>query len=135
MPYRPTGNPGEYRYRFRAEEEGLYELDVEARINDRKHEANRLLLTVRRPGDEKQLGAPNHDWLRDIADRTDGTFFALDDDNRPTLAGLAQFFGGVPDYRVLEETRLRLRESLPLFLVLLTVLAAEWWWRRRTGLR
>ena len=134
LPYRPTGKPGEYRYRFRAEEEGLYELDVVARINDKKHEANRLLLPVRRPGDENQLGAPDHDLLRDIAERTDGTFFALDDDNRPTLAGLAQFFGGEPDYRVLEETRLRLRESLPLFLVLLAVLAVEWWWRRRTGL-
>ena len=134
LPYRPTGKPGEYRYRFRAEEEGLYELDVEARINDKKHEANRLLLPVRRPGDENQFGAPDHDLLRDIAERTDGTFFALGDDNRPTLAGLAQFFGGEPDYRVLEETRLRLRESLPLFLVLLTVLAVEWWWRRRTGL-
>ena len=134
LPYRPTGNPGEYRYRFRAEEEGLYELDVEARIHDKKHEASRLLLPVRRPGDENQLGAPDHDMLRDIAERTDGAFFALDDDKRPTLAGLAQFFGGEPDYRVLEETRLRLRESLPLFLVLLTVLAVEWWWRRRAGL-
>ena len=134
LPYRPTGNPGEYRYRFRAEEEGLYELDVEARINEKKHEANRLLLPVRRPGDENQLGAPDHDLLRDIADRTDGTFFALDDEERPTLAGLAQFFGGEADYRVLEETRLRLRDSLPLFVVLLTVLAVEWWWRRRAGL-
>ena len=134
LPYRPTGNPGEYRYRFRAEEEGLYELDVEARINDKKHEANRLLLPVRRPGDENQLGAPDHDLLRDIADRTDGTFFVLDDDERPTLAGLAQFFGGEADYRILEETRLRLRDSLPLFVVLLTILAVEWWWRRRAGL-
>ena len=134
LPYRPTGNPGEYRYRFRAEEEGLYELDVEARINDKKHDANRLLLPVRRPGDENQLGAPDHDLLRDIADRTDGTFFTLDDEERPTLAGLAQFFGGEADYRVLEETRLRLRDSLPLFVVLLTVLAVEWWWRRRAGL-
>ena len=134
LPYRPTGNPGEYGYRFRAEEEGLYELDVEARIDDKKHEANRLLLPVRRPGNENQLGAPNHDLLKDIAERTNGTFFALDDDNRPTLAGLAQFFGGEPDYRVLEESRLRLRESLPLFLLLLTVLAVEWWWRRRAGL-
>ena len=134
LPYRPTGKPGEYRYRFRAEEEGLYELDVEARIHDKKHDANRLLLPVRRPGDENQLGAPDHDLLRDIAARTDGTFFALGDAERPTLAGLAQFFGGEPDYRVLEETRLRLRESLPLFLALLTVLAVEWWWRRRAGL-
>ncbi len=134
VPYRPTGNPGEYRYRFRAEEEGLYELDVQARIMDKTHEANRLLLPVRRPGNENHSGAPNHDLLRDIADRTDGTFFALDDRARPTLASLAQFFGGTPDYRVLEETRLRLRESLPLFMLLLTVLAVEWWWRRRAGL-
>ena len=134
VPYRPTGNPGEYRYRFRAAEEGLYELDVQARIADKTHEANRLLLPVRRPGDENQQGAPNHDLLRDIADRTDGTFFTLDDRARPTLASLAQFFGGEPDYRVLEETRLRVRESLPLFLVLLSVLAVEWWWRRRAGL-
>ena len=134
VPYRPTGNPGEYRYRFRAEEEGLYELDVQAQIKDKTHEANRLLLPVRRPGDENHHGAPNHDLLRDIADRTDGTFFTLDDRARPTLASLAQFFGGEPDYRVLEESRLRLRESLPLFLVLLTVLAVEWWWRRRVGL-
>ena len=134
VPYRPTGNPGEYRYRFRAEEEGLYELDVQAQIMDKTHEANRLLLPVRRPGNENHHGAPNHDLLRDIADRTDGTFFTLDDRARPTLASLAQFFGGEPDYRVLEESRLRLRESLPLFLVLLTVLAVEWWWRRRVGL-
>ena len=134
VPYRPTGNPGEYRYRFRAEEEGLYELDVQAQIKDKTHEANRLLLPVRRPGNENHHGAPNHDLLRDIADRTDGTFFTLADRAKPTLASLAQFFGGEPDYRVLEESRLRLRESLPLFLILLTVLAVEWWWRRRVGL-
>lgn len=134
VPYRPTGKPGEYRFRFRAEEEGLYELDVQAQVKDKTHEANRLLLPVRRPGDENQQGAPDHDLLRDVADRTDGTFFTLDDGARPTLASLAQFFGGEPDYRVLEETRLRLRESLPLFLLLLSVLAVEWWWRRRAGL-
>ena len=50
--YVPTGNPGEYRYRFRADEEGIYELDVQAQIDGKTHDANRLLLRVQRPGDE-----------------------------------------------------------------------------------
>ncbi|MGQ4810209.1 hypothetical protein NKDENANG_03658 [Candidatus Entotheonellaceae bacterium PAL068K] len=132
--YVPTGNPGEYRYRIPATEAGFYELDVQAQINDKTHEANRLLLRVYRPGGENQHTAPNHPFLQDIADRTDGTFFALHDPARPTMASLVEFFGGVPGYQVLEERRFRLRETLPLFLVLLGCLAVEWWWRRRAGL-
>jgi hypothetical protein len=132
--YVPTGHPGEFRYRFRAEEEGLYELDVQAQMGGKIHEANRLLLRVHRPGDERQQAAPNHTLLRDIANRTGGTFFALDDPARPSMASLAEFFGGAPSYKVLEEKRLRLRETVPLFLLVLGCLAVEWWWRRRAGL-
>lgn len=132
--YVPTGNPGEFRYRFHADEEGLYELDVQAQIGGTTHEANRLILQVSRPGDEKQVAVPNHTLLRDIAERTGGIFFALDDPVRPTAASLAQFFGGNLSYRVLEETRLRLRDTVPLFLVLVSVLAVEWWYRRHAGL-
>ena len=133
MQYVPTGTAGEYRYRFRADEEGIYELDVQAQVGGKTHEANRLLLRVQRPGDENpERGA--HALLRDIAERTGGTFFALDDPARPSVASVSEFFGGTPSYKVLEETRLRLRETLPLFLVVLGVLALEWWWRRRAGL-
>ena len=89
---------------------------------------------VQRPGDENQHAAPNHKLLRDIAERTGGTFFAIHDPARPSVASLTEFFGGTPSYKVLEETRLRLRETLPLFLVVLGLLAVEWWWRRRAGL-
>lgn len=132
--YVPTSNPGEYRYRFRADEEGIYELDVQAQIGGKTHEANRLLLRVQRPGDENQHAAPNHKLLRDMAERTGGTFFAIHDPARPSVASLTEFFGGTSTYKVLEETRLRLRETLPLFLVILGILALEWWWRRRAGL-
>ncbi len=132
--YVPTGNPGEYRYRFRADEEGIYELDVQADIGGKTHEANRLLLRVQRPGDESQHAAPNHKLLRDIAERTGGTFFPIYAPARPSVASLVEFFGGAPSYKVLEETQLRLRETLPLFLVVLGVLGVEWWWRRRVGL-
>ncbi len=132
--YVPTSNPGEYRYRFRADEEGIYELDVQAEIGGKTHEANRLLLRVQRPGDENQHAAPNHTLLRDIAERTGGTFFAIHDPARPSVASLIEFFGGAPSYKVLEEIRLRLRETFPLFLAVLGVLAVEWWWRRRAGL-
>jgi uncharacterized membrane protein len=134
MQYVPTGNAGEYRYRFRADEEGIYELDVHAEIGGKTHEANRLLLRVQRPGDEGQQAAPNHKLLRDIAERTGGTFFPIYAPARPSVASLIEFFGGAPSYKVLEETRLRLRETLPLFLAVLSVLALEWWWRRRAGL-
>lgn len=134
LQYVPTGNPGEFRYRFRADEEGMYELDVQALIGGATHEANRLLLRVQRPGDEKQSAVPNHTLLRDIAERTGGIFFALHDPARPTVASLTEFFGGTPSYKVLEETRLRLRESLPWFSAILVLLAVEWWWRRRAGL-
>jgi len=107
---------------------------VQAQVGGKTHEANRLLLRVQRPGDENQHAAPNHALLRDIAERTGGTFFALDDPARPSVASVSEFFGGIPSYKVLEETRLRLRETLPLFLVVLGVLALEWWWRRRAGL-
>ena len=63
-----------------------------------------------------------------------GAFFALHDPTRPSVASLAEFFGGTPGYKVLEETRYRLRETLPLFLVVLGCLAMEWWWRRQAGL-
>jgi hypothetical protein len=132
--YVPTGNPGEYRYRIPAAEEGFYELNVEAQIDGTTHEANRLLLRVYRPGGENQQAAPNHALLQDIADRTGGTFFALRDPARPTVASLIEFFGGTPSYRVLEEKRFRLRETLPLFLAVIGCLAVEWWWRRQAGL-
>ena len=129
-----TGNPGEYRYRIQATEAGFYTLDVQAQINGKMHQANRLLLQVYPPGGEQQHAAPNHPLLQDIADRTGGTFFALHDPARPTAASLVEFFGGTPRYQVLEEQRFHLRETLPLFLVLLGCLAVEWWWRRRAGL-
>jgi hypothetical protein len=132
--YVPTGNPGEYRYRFRADEEGIYELDVQANIEGKVHEANRLLLRVQRPGDESQHAVPNHKLLRDIAERTGGTFFPIYAQARPSVASLVEFFGGAPSYKVLEETQLRLRETLPVFLVVLGVFGVEWWWRRRAGL-
>ena len=123
--YVPTGNPGEYRYRFRADEEGIYELDVQADIGGKTHEANRLLLRVQRPGDESQHAAPNHKLLRDIAERTGGTFFPIYAPARPSVASLIEFFGGAPSYKVLEETQLRLRETLPLFLAVLGVLGSS----------
>ncbi len=132
--YVPTGNPGEYRYRMPATEEGFYALDVQAQIDGKTHESNRLLLQVYRPGSENQQAAPNHGLLKDIADRTSGAFFALHDPARPTTASLAEFFGGTPSYEVLEEKRFRLRETLPLFVILVGCLALEWWWRRRAGL-
>jgi len=134
LQYVPTENPGEFRYRLRADEEGLYELDVQAQVGGKSHEANRLLVHVRRSGDENQVAVPNHPLLQQIAEKTNGTFFALHDSNRPTLASLVEFFGAVPSYKVLEEHRLRLRETVPLFIMLLVVLAVEWWWRRRVGL-
>lgn len=134
LPYLPTGNAGEFRYRFRAEAEGVYELDVQAQIGGKTHEANRLLVRVQRPGHELQDAAPQQALLRDIAERTGGIFFALHDASRPTVASLTEFFGGTPAYKVLEETRLRLRESWPWFVAILTLLAGEWWWRRRAGL-
>lgn len=132
--YSPTGNPGEFRYRFQADEEGFYELDMQAQVDTTTHDANRVLIRTYRPGEEMQSAAPNHELLQQIAERSGGHFFTLDDPKRPSLVSLAQFFSGNPDYRVLEETRLRLRESWPLFLVLLVLLAGEWWWRRRAGL-
>lgn len=134
LQYAPTENPGEFRYRFRADEEGVYTLDVQAQIGQQTHEANRLLLRAQRPGDELQQAAPNHALLRDIAERTGGLFLALHDTTRPPVASLMEFFGGTASYKVLEEQRLRLRETLPAFVLLLVVLAGEWWWRRRAGL-
>jgi hypothetical protein len=130
----PTNNPGEFRYRFRASEVGLYNLEAQATIGPTTHEADHLLLRVYHPGDENQQAAPNHAFLQDIAEQTGGVFFALQDPARPTLASLGEFFGGTPSYKVLEETRQRLRETLPLFLLVLVCLALEWWWRRRAGL-
>ena len=130
----PTQNPGEFRYRFRAEDTGLSSLDVQATIGQESHEANRLLLRVYHPGGEHQDAAPNHAFLQDIADRTSGAFFTLHDPARPSLSSLIEFFGGTPNYKVLEEHRQRLRETFYLFLFLLLCLAAEWWWRRRVGL-
>jgi uncharacterized membrane protein len=130
----PANNPGEFRYRFRASEVGLYNLAAQATIGPTTHEADHLLLRVYHPGDENQQAAPNHAFLQDIAEQTGGVFFALQDPARPTLASLVEFFGGTPSYKVLEETRQRLRETLPLFLLVLMCLALEWWWRRRAGL-
>jgi uncharacterized membrane protein len=130
----PTGNPGEFRYRFPAKEEGIYAFDVQATIGTETHEANQLLLRAYRPGEENQQAAPNHALLREIADRTGGAFFTLQDPTRPSVASLAEFFGGTPGYKILEETRYRLRETVPLFLLLLGCLAVEWWWRRQAGL-
>jgi uncharacterized membrane protein len=130
----PTSNAGEFRYRFPAQEEGIYELNVQATIGTETHEANQLLLRVYRPGSENQHAAPNHPFLRAIADHTGGTFFALHDPARPAVASLVEFFGGTPSYKVLEEKRFRLRETWPWFSLLLGFLAAEWWWRRRVGL-
>jgi uncharacterized membrane protein len=130
----PTQNPGEFAYRFRADDSGLYSLDVQADIGRTTHEANRLLLRVSNLGGEQQNAAPNHQWLKDIAEQTGGTFFALDDPGRPPQSSLVDFFGGQPDYKVLEEYRRRLRESLPVFILVLACLAGEWWWRRRVGL-
>ncbi|MCZ6873375.1 MAG: glutamine amidotransferase [bacterium] len=134
VPYTPTANPGEYRYRVAATEEGLYTLDVQAQIGGTTHESNRLLLQVKQPGDERQQAVPNHALLTDIADRTGGAFFSLHDDSRPTLAGLPEFFGGTPKYEVLEEKRFRLRETLAAFLIVVGCLSIEWLWRRRAGL-
>ncbi|ETX05124.1 MAG: hypothetical protein ETSY2_24840 [Candidatus Entotheonella gemina] len=130
----PTQNPGEFEYRFGADDAGLYSLDVQADIDHTTHEANRLLLRVASLGGEQQNAAPNHALLRDLADQTNGTFFALDDPARPPLSSLVDFFGGQPDYKVLEEYRQRLRESFPVLILVLACLAAEWWWRRRAGL-
>jgi uncharacterized membrane protein len=130
----PTNNPGEFRYRFRTSEVGLYNLAAQATIGPTIHEADHLLLRVYHPGDENQQAAPNHAFLQNIAEQTEGVFFALEDPVRPTLASLVEFFGGTPSYKVLEETRQRLRETLPLFLLVLGCLALEWWWRRRAGL-
>lgn len=130
----PTQNPGEFHYRFRADDAGLYSLDVQAEIGRTTHEANRLLLKVSDPGGEQQNAAPNHALLKDIADQTGGAFFALDDPGRPTLSSLVDFFGGQPDFKVLEEYRQRLRESFPVLILVLICLGVEWWWRRRAGL-
>ena len=82
-------------------------------------------MRVQRPGDESQYAAPNHQLLRDIAERTGGTFFPIYAPARPPVASLIEFFGGAPSYKVLEETQLRLRETLPLFLVVLGVLESS----------
>lgn len=134
VPHRPTEQPGEYRYRIAATEEGLYTLDVQAQIDGKTHESNQLLLQVNRTGQESQQAVPNHTLLADIAERTGGAFFALHDEAPPTLASLAEFFGGTPTYEVLEEKRFRLRETLPVFLIVVGCLSIEWLWRRRTGL-
>ena len=134
LQYVPTGSPGEFRYEFPAQEDGFYELNVQAKIGNETHEANRLLVRVYRPGEENQMAVPNHALLRAIADHTGGAFFAVHDPARPTLTSLAEFFGGAPTYKVLEENRFRLRETLPLFLILGSLLAIEWWWRRQAGL-
>ncbi len=130
----PTQNPGEFAYRFGADDAGLYSLDVQADIDRTTHEASRLLLRVSNLGGEQQNAVPNHALLKDIADQTGGIFFALDDPKRPPLSSLMDFFGGQPDYKVLEEYRQRLRESFPVLIFILTCLAVEWWWRRRVGL-
>ncbi len=130
----PTQNPGEFHYRFRADDAGLYSLDVQADIDRTTHEANRLLLKVSDPGGEQQNAAPDHTLLKDVADQTGGAFFALDDPGRPTLSSLVDFFGGQPDFKVLEENRQRLRESFPILILVLILLGVEWWWRRRAGL-
>ena len=130
----PTGNPGEFRYSFRTTDVGVYNLEAQATLGTTTQVSNRTLLHVYRPGAENQQAAPNHDLLRDIADRTRGAFFALSDPKRPTPASLVEFWGGTTRYKVLEEKRLRLRETLALFLVILGCFALEWWWRRRVGL-
>ena len=134
LPLVPTSNPGEFAYRFPADDAGLYSLDVQADIGPTTREANRLLLRVSNLGGEQQNAAPNHVLLKEIADQTGGTFFAINDPGRPPLSSLIDFFGGQPDYKVLEEHRQRLRESFPMLILVLTCLAVEWWWRRRVGL-
>jgi len=56
--YMPTGNPGEYRYRFPPDEEGIYELDVQADIGGKTHESEPHAPARQRPGDENQHAAP-----------------------------------------------------------------------------
>ena len=130
----PTDNPGEFSYRFRADDEGLYSVDAQAKIGDETHDAKRALLRVTAPGGERQQAAPNHALLQEISNSTGGAFFALHDPTRPTLSSLIEFFGGEPRYKVLEERQQRLRETLPMFSILILCLAIEWWWRRRAGL-
>jgi uncharacterized membrane protein len=130
----PTNTPGEFRYRFRADEVGLYSLDVQATIGAETSGADRILLRVYHPGDEDQQAAPNHVFLKHVAEQTGGVFFALQDPARPSTSSLVEFFGGVSTYKILEETRQRMRETLPLFCLLLVCLGLEWLWRRRAGL-
>jgi hypothetical protein len=130
----PTNDPGEFRYHFRAETSGLHTLDVQAPLGEDDRESNRLLLNISDPGDERQDAAPNHALLADIATHTGGAFFALQDPARPTPSSLIDFFGGTTSYKVLEETRQRLRETFPILLLVLLALSVEWWWRRRAGL-
>jgi uncharacterized membrane protein len=120
---------GEYRTSFRADEEGLYEVGVEARRGDSELGRDGVHVQSTELPTEYFASEMRPSLLRRVADETGGRFYtAATADSLPDDIS----YSGTGS-TVVEEKELW--DAPAVFLAMILLLAAEWILRRRWGLR
>ncbi|MBI3328516.1 MAG: hypothetical protein HYZ81_17665 [Nitrospinae bacterium] len=130
----PSGEPGEFQASLRADQTGAFRVEVEARLGDKHLGEDVLIYEVTPSTAEFAYGAPDHDTLRQLAERSGGRFFQPSQVNTNFGAVLRDILKRELQYKIVEERALHLRHTPSAFLLLVVLFGAEWFLRRRAGL-
>lgn len=130
----PGTDPGEFIASVKAEHEGAYRVEAEARQGEKRLGEDVLIFDVAPPTTELTDGAPDHESLRQLADKTGGRFFRPAEVSSDFAAVLHDILNRDLQYRIIDERSLHLRHTLSGFLLLVALFGAEWFLRRRAGL-
>jgi uncharacterized membrane protein len=130
----PSGEPGEFVASLKAEQEGAYRVEVEASLGDKRLGEDVLIFDVAPSSAELAEGAPDHDALRQLAEKSGGRFFRPSEVDADFPSLLREILKRDQQYKIIDERSLHLRHTLSGFLLLVALFAAEWFLRRRAGL-
>ncbi|MBI3327505.1 MAG: hypothetical protein HYZ81_12490 [Nitrospinae bacterium] len=130
----PGSEPGEFQAAFRAEQEGAFRVEVEARLGDKHLGEDVLIFDVTPSTAEFASGAPDHETLRQLAERSGGRFFRPSEVDAHFGTLLRDILKRDLQYKIIEERSWHLRHTSSAFILLVLLFGAEWFIRRRAGL-
>jgi hypothetical protein len=130
----PTDEPGEFQASLKADQLGAFRVEVEARLASKHLGEDVLIYEVSSSTAESLQGAPDHEFLRQLAGAGAGRFFSAADVDADFGAVLRSLLKRELQYKIVEERALQLRHTPAAFLVLIGLFGLEWFMRRRAGL-
>lgn len=130
----PETQPGDYSAEFTPTKEGSYRVEVEAYLEGKTLGRAVKSFSVIFPYGELEDGRPRPELLKKLAEASKGEFMPIAQWNEEAVERIKSKLERAAPSKIVERRQVPLGSNPWVFVLLLSLLGAEWWLRRSWGL-